>query len=307
MKKTLGLLVALGVLLLSGWYVGTNTRIMPRGGGIATTTPNGEMRQYQNSTHGFTFRYPNTVRVRVPDVENSDQSTDRPIVSFVLPKKVGTNLSEAVVNVYVSGTKNAVDRCGAVRTDMGEQALGSASFGGITFTVFSSTGVAAGNFYETHSYRAAANGYCFEIDERMHSTSIDNYEPGTVQEFNRVSTLAELESIARSFTLTETDREGTGISGSITVSPTCPVEKVPRDPACAPRPYQTPIDFLRNGVLIKRLRSAVDGTFTVELSSGTYMVAPHGGEVYPRCENKSVYVKQDTFTTVSLSCDSGIR
>src|ERR1035437_9718286 len=38
-----------------------------------------------------------------------------------------------------------------------------------------------------------------------------------------------------------------GISGTVLLGPTCPVERIPPDPQCAPKPYSTSINILKSG------------------------------------------------------------
>src|SRR3954465_4071633 len=67
-----------------------------------------------------------------------------------------------------------------------------------------------------------------------------------------------------------------GIGGSATAGPTCPVEKVPADPACAPRPVRGAVLVVRDGsgVEVARATTGADGTFFVALGPGSYVVAP---------------------------------
>ncbi len=66
--------------------------------------------------------------------------------------------------------------------------------------------------------------------------------------------------------------DATGVRGTVTAGPTCPVVRDPPDPACADRPvagavlvFSTPA-----GAEAARVGSAGDGTFVVELPPGTY-------------------------------------
>lgn len=104
--------------------------------------------------------------------------------------------------------------------------------------------------------------------------------------------------------------EGT-VSGKVTLSPTCPVERIPPDPQCAPKPYATQIYVLERyspaAAAYKVIQSAADGTYSVTLPAGDYTLRPIGGQVLPRCESQDVTVKAGENLTVDLSCDSGIR
>ncbi|MDD5050722.1 MAG: hypothetical protein PHV93_03195 [Candidatus Pacebacteria bacterium] len=99
------------------------------------------------------------------------------------------------------------------------------------------------------------------------------------------------------------------VNGSVTLSPVCPVEKIPPDPACAPKPYQTTIeaDSTTNTRTVKTTQSGSDGSFSLTLPYGDYTIQATGGNPYPRCSPLTVSVKAPTTNGVNISCDTGIR
>jgi hypothetical protein len=100
-----------------------------------------------------------------------------------------------------------------------------------------------------------------------------------------------------------------GVKGRVTAGPTCPVERYPPDPACAPRPVQTAIKIksLPEREFVKTIHSGEKGYFRARLAPGRYRLIPRSGKPYPRCEPKDVTVAKGSFTRVSLGCDTGIR
>ena len=102
---------------------------------------------------------------------------------------------------------------------------------------------------------------------------------------------------------------GTFITGKITLSPTCPVETTPPDPACAPKPFKTTIEVRRSGLtaIVATTQSNDSGEFKVAVSPGTYDVSAVGGNPLPACSTKNVTVAANTTMFVDLSCDTGIR
>ncbi len=102
-----------------------------------------------------------------------------------------------------------------------------------------------------------------------------------------------------------------GISGTVTLGPTCPVMRIPPDPQCADKPYQTSIDiFTAGGSNPKQIGKVItdsSGKYSIKLPAGVYTLKPAGGSVLPRCESKNVTVTANTITEADLSCDSGIR
>ncbi|MEA2375630.1 MAG: hypothetical protein QOD53_2093 [Thermoleophilaceae bacterium] len=101
-----------------------------------------------------------------------------------------------------------------------------------------------------------------------------------------------------------------GVRGDVKTSPTCPVERVPPDPACAPRGYATTVRIRKaaTGRLVKKVQSSGDGRFKARLRPGRYSVQPESGSGgLPRCDPQEVRVKAHRFAKLHLGCDSGIR
>lgn len=108
----------------------------------------------------------------------------------------------------------------------------------------------------------------------------------------------------------ETGAVGT-IEGSVLIRPTCPVERIPPDPQCAPRPYATLIGVSRNienPVAFETVQSNASGSFRFVLPAGEYdFFHPQGTSPYPRCEEKVITVQAGQTNQITISCDSGIR
>ncbi len=100
-----------------------------------------------------------------------------------------------------------------------------------------------------------------------------------------------------------------GIKGMVTLSPTCPVERMPPDPKCAPKAYATSIDVMKNGStkIVTTIKSDTNGVFNVDIASGSYVLQAHGGNILPRCAPVTVEVKTNQYTNIEISCDTGIR
>jgi hypothetical protein len=102
----------------------------------------------------------------------------------------------------------------------------------------------------------------------------------------------------------------TGIAGVALAGPTCPVERVPPDPACAARPVAGATIVIRDasGSEVARVATAADGSFFVQLSAGDYAVEPQPAEgLLGTAGPQSVTVQEGTATTVQLDYDTGIR
>ena len=109
----------------------------------------------------------------------------------------------------------------------------------------------------------------------------------------------------------ETDPAPSGIRGVVTLSPTCPVQASPG--ANVPEPCVTPyaaklVVLDGENVVVTRVTSSQDGTFTVDLPPGDYVVAPEtGADSYPIAQPQSVTVVAGQYAEVEINYDTGIR
>jgi hypothetical protein len=98
--------------------------------------------------------------------------------------------------------------------------------------------------------------------------------------------------------------------GRVTVSPTCPVERNPPDPNCAPHPYVTDVtayDTPAGTTIAATTKTTSNGTFVLDLMPGNYIIRATSGQVYPRCNDVSLTLTPNSSSTLAISCDSGIR
>ena len=105
------------------------------------------------------------------------------------------------------------------------------------------------------------------------------------------------------------DRWDSGVKGRITAGPTCPAERYPPDPNCAPRPVETTIKIksLPERELVKKVHSGENGYFRARLAPGRYRLVPQPTYELMRCFSKDVTVAKGSFARVQLGCDTGIR
>jgi hypothetical protein len=105
---------------------------------------------------------------------------------------------------------------------------------------------------------------------------------------------------------------GSGVRVRVVSSPTCPVERVPPDPACAPRPFAASVRVYRlsDGHTVTRLHTGSDGIARLRLRPGRYGLSarPESGARLPRCPGTvRARVRTSAFARVTIDCDSGIR
>lgn len=100
-----------------------------------------------------------------------------------------------------------------------------------------------------------------------------------------------------------------GVRGIVLLGPTCPVERIPPDPACADKPYATTIVVHRAGssAVFTTGKSDAAGAFAFALPPGSYTLIASGGAMLPRCNETSISISPDAYATTTISCDTGIR
>ena len=103
-----------------------------------------------------------------------------------------------------------------------------------------------------------------------------------------------------------------GVVGRVLAGPTCPVERVPPDTGCAPRPLAARLRITRTGGSAsgRVVRSGSDGRFRVELGPGRYTITPlrRAGSPFPRPgPPQTVTVRPGHYSRVTVTYDTGIR
>ena len=102
-----------------------------------------------------------------------------------------------------------------------------------------------------------------------------------------------------------------GIRGIVLLGPTCPVERIPPDPNCAEKPFQTSFILTRpnSSQVLSEFSSDQAGKFNVNIPAGDYIIKPApGAPMLPRCPASDVItVEKGAYTSATISCDTGIR
>jgi hypothetical protein len=103
---------------------------------------------------------------------------------------------------------------------------------------------------------------------------------------------------------------GPGIQITATAGPTCPVETVPPDPACAPRPVGGATIVIQDaqGNEVAKVSTDPSGVVFVPLSAGAYLVRGIDTGTLPTApEPQKVVVEAGQVAAVVLAYDTGIR
>ena len=100
-----------------------------------------------------------------------------------------------------------------------------------------------------------------------------------------------------------------GVQGTVSLGPTCPVERTPPDPTCAPKPYATAVIVYRSGSQSAFLmgNSDANGLFKFSLPPGSYTLEATSGKTFPRCAPVKITVPASGYASTTISCDTGIR
>ncbi len=99
-----------------------------------------------------------------------------------------------------------------------------------------------------------------------------------------------------------------GIEGSVTIGPMCPVERP--DSPCPDQPYAATIVINdSSGHEVARAQSGDDGRFRVALAPGSFTLVPRSpdGAGLPYASEQQVEVREGAYTPVTIAFDSGIR
>lgn len=112
----------------------------------------------------------------------------------------GTNFGNATFTVGTSADPSAEATCLTYNPEGApKSAPQTETVNGTTFTVFQSTDVGAGNYYDTTSYRTAIGSQCYAIEYTIHYANFQNYPKGAVTQFNEATLKSQLDAIAQSF------------------------------------------------------------------------------------------------------------
>jgi len=104
---------------------------------------------------------------------------------------------------------------------------------------------------------------------------------------------------------------GATVSGHVMAGPVCPVETVPPNPSCAPRPVAGAIVIATNasGHEVGRAISSADGFYSMRLDPGTFTLTPelNGTGMMKAPVGKSVVVPASGSVAADFQFDTGIR
>lgn len=158
---------------------------------------------YASTTLGVSIRYPRSFILH-PSY-HYDQFGEKKLINgfkFTIPSSVatGTNLSSFDTGISIETLPRAKN-CTADIFIPDDVRASLAVEDGVTYSVATSTGVAAGNRYEEIVYAFSSSTPCIAVRYLIHTTAIENYEPGSVRVFDRTTLVHTFDSIRRSVVL----------------------------------------------------------------------------------------------------------
>jgi len=98
---------------------------------------------------------------------------------------------------------------------------------------------------------------------------------------------------------------GTGVFGTVSAGPTCPVERP--DHPCPPRPVSAEVDARQGAHTAASTTSDGQGAYRMSLAPGRYTLVVVTNSSFPRCPAVDVTVPSGPPVRADISCDTGIR
>jgi hypothetical protein len=160
---------------------------------------------YTSEGEGFSVRYPTdyTVATNYTYTALSPSSAIKG-VQFRIPASAatGTNLSDDTYLSIEMLPLSATSTCTADRFLEPIRASTTELLqNGVTYSIASSTGAAAGNRYEETVYARPSITACIGVRYFIHYGVFENYEPGTVRPFDRVALISQFDAIRSTLVL----------------------------------------------------------------------------------------------------------
>jgi hypothetical protein len=177
------------------------------GGASNDTTPS--IDTYTNATNGISFSYPRSFvvenKLSAQDAwRNNATSSGTLMVTVTTPASYvkGTNFADAKLGAGFSADASEVDSCTSASSF--ETKTGTQVINGVTFSKFTTSDAAAGNRYDTTSYRTVHGGKCYAVEYTIHYGNIQNYDPNQgIKEFDESAVKKAFDDIVSSFKFTK--------------------------------------------------------------------------------------------------------
>ncbi|HUO56379.1 MAG TPA: MliC family protein [Candidatus Paceibacterota bacterium] len=173
-----------------------------------TVTQNGSTTTFTDAGKTFSFSYPSEWSViggggGYTQSWMTNATTSGMILAEIkIPQSYlpGTNFGDATFTVGTSADPSALATCLSYNPTGGPKTPeATTTINGTQFTVFQSHDAAAGNRYDTTSYRTSMGSQCYAVEYTIHYAVFQNYPPGTVKQFDESALKAQLDGVVQSF------------------------------------------------------------------------------------------------------------
>lgn len=199
MRKTLVIIGAAAVALFIAWFAFAPHPDEPEATDVGTGSLAG-WRIYSNPDFGFQMQIPEAFEVHDSYFYHAlGPGKEIPGIFFGVPAGLaqGTNLSsDSGISVEMLARAACVPADFLPVSTAGQKVM----LGQDEYTYATSSGAGAGNRYDEAVYIRKNRDVCYGIRFFIHSTAIQNYDPGTVREFDREGLLSTFKTIASTVT-----------------------------------------------------------------------------------------------------------
>jgi membrane-bound inhibitor of C-type lysozyme len=156
---------------------------------------------YHDGHNGYTVRYSDewnidsayTYRLRGPSAIPPTG------IKFRIPSALatGTNLSSIDTGISIETASTSIEdpTCSAANFAAQPTTATTTTINNREYSYASTTDAGAGNYYEEHIFALPYSRPCTAVRYFIHSTNIDNYDPGTKKEFDRAALLTQFDTI----------------------------------------------------------------------------------------------------------------
>ncbi len=195
MKKLFIALIVLVLIALGVWHYTKRTEVIEE----PTVEENNLSQKYENQVLGFSINFPSIVASSSEGYPDSYKvyEGDRD-VKFRIPESMatGTNLSSDSYIAVERLTESEACTADLFLEDKQADAL-DVEENGVMYSVAAVTDAGAGNRYEETVYALPNSEPCIAVRYLIHYGVFENYEEGTVREFDKQAVISEFDSIRR--------------------------------------------------------------------------------------------------------------